>query len=56
MAFQLQTVKWLGKPKPVDVYNGRIYIGKGIRKDRRTEGQNLPHSQQLTIRIYFLTS
>lgn len=56
MTFQLQTVKWIGKSKPVDDYNGIICSGKGIQKDQRTESQNLPHSQQLTVRIYFLTS
>ena len=56
MTFQLQTVKWLRKSKPVDVYNGVICIGKGIQKDQRTERENLPHSQQLTVRSYFHTS
>lgn len=56
MTFQLQTVKWLGKSKPADVCNGIISIGEGIQKDQRTESQNLPHSQQLTLRIYFFTS
>lgn len=37
MTFQLQTVKWLGKSKPADVYNGIICIGKGFQKDQRTE-------------------